>query len=26
VWVILLSGSAILWAIMHFIGKPIVPN
>ncbi|MEC7848650.1 MAG: Na+/H+ antiporter NhaC family protein [Candidatus Neomarinimicrobiota bacterium] len=25
VWVILLSGSAILLAIMHFIGKPIVP-
>ena len=26
VWVILLSGSAILWAIIHFIGKPIVPT
>jgi hypothetical protein len=26
VWVILLSGSAILLAIMHFIGKPIVPT
>ena len=26
VWVILLSGSAILGAIMHFIGKPIVPT
>lgn len=26
VWVILLSGTAILWAIMHFIGKPIVPT
>ena len=26
VWVILLSGTAIIWAIMHFIGKPIVPT
>jgi Na+/H+ antiporter NhaC len=26
VWVILFSCTAVIWAIIHFIGKPIVPT